>query len=784
MMYCRLFLFVTGLFAIAVLPSQAWAQALEEVSVERVDDTAKVRVRFSAPVQVTRYFPETAGKILYISIRLTQLGDRSDVSFRQRISSIDRLGGDLPLRDVTFEPNTDEGDRVIVRFSRSVSYKLQRGRDGRSIVVLVPISKRAPEPVGGVNENFPYVINLDSQRTPIGFVKPLPIDTTAHRIYVSQYRKGDSLWYRLRAGFFPDKKSALDMLNRIRHTYPRAWVTKVSRAERVASRRQQIGSDAGEAAATTGKGSGHAQQMKIGRQALIRGDNITAITIFRKIARSGDSRFSRDALELLGLAYERGGKRKLAVKTYRQYIEKYPKGDDTSRVKQRLANLSRFAERAPLRAAKPRRGPGALQTYGTWSQRWYTGTSTAAGSSVVDQSSVLSNLYVNARYSTKKTRFRATLNADHTWDLLNSASTDGDVRHAYVEAKAKDNRYEARLGRQSGNARGILTRFDGIMGGYNVYRDWRLYVASGAPVDLTATGSGRSFQGVSVDTRIPSKDLSLTLFKMDATIDGQPDRQAIGMEARYFNSDSSGLGLLDYDSYFNELNILLLQTNWKGKNDLTYNVVVDYRKSPLLQLSNVLLAPVNGVTYNSISTLSADQPAVDIYQTAKDRTATSRSFSGGVTKSLSKTVQLSGDLSLSDVSGIPASEGQPAVAGTGLLTTLSGRVIANNWLLKNGVTVAGVSRIGASNYEALSVFATERARFKRVWRMDANVRLYLVNYNNGTSQFRLTPAVRVEYHKNSKTFEFELGRESVNNTGTIGSATERTFINAGYRFDF
>ena len=782
-MQCRISLIAAAVFLVAAFPGRALAQALEEVSVERIDDTAKVRVSFSAPVQVTRYFPETAGKILYISVRLTQLGDRSDVSFRQRISSIDRLGGNLPLRDVTFEPNSDEGDRIIVRFSRSVSYKLQRGRDGRSIVVLVPISKRAPEPVGGVNENFPYVINLDSQRTPIGSVKPLPIDTATHRIYVSQYRKGDSLWYRLRVGFFPDKKSALGILNRVRHTYQRAWVTKVSRAERVASRRQQIVSDAGGTTAIE-KLSGHAQQMKIGRQALIRGDNKTAIAIFRKIAGSGDPRFSRDALELLGLAYERAGNGKLAVKTYERYINKYPKGDDTSRVKQRLANLSRFAERAPLRAAKPKRGPGTLQTYGTWSQRWYTGTSTAAGSSNVDQSSVLSNLYVNTRYSTEKTRFRATLNADHTWDLLNSASTDGDVRHAYVEAKAKDSRYEARLGRQSGNARGILTRFDGIIGGYNVYRDWRLYVASGAPVDLTATGSGRSFQGVSIDTRIPSKDLSMTLFKMDATIDGQPDRQAIGMEARYFNSDSSGLGLLDYDSYFNELNILLLQANWKGKNDLTYNVVVDYRKSPLLQLSNVLLAPINGVTYDSISALSADQPGVDIYQAAKDRTATSRSLAGGVTKSFSKTVQVSGDLSLSDVSGIPASEGQPAVAGTGLLTTLSGRVIANNWLLKNSVTVAGVSRIGASDYVALSVFATERARFKRAWRMDANVRMYLVNYNNGTSQFRLTPAVRVEYHKNSKTFEFELGRESVDNTGTIGSATERTFINAGYRLDF
>ena len=650
-------------------------------------------------------------------------------------------------------------------------------------MIIVPIVKKMRESAGPVNENYPYVVNLDSQRAPIGSAKPLPIDTGSYRIYVSQYKKDSSLWYRLRLGFFPSNKAAINVLNQVRSVYPKAWVTRVSQAERVASRKLVVAQRA-PTGPIKSKVDGLEQQMKTARQALVRGDNKTAISIFKKISRSGDSGYSRDALELLGLSYERDGDSKKASKIYKEYILKYPKGDATTRVKQRLANLSRFGERAPLRAAKPARKPGDLEYYGTWSQRWYTGTTAASGSSSVDQSALLSNLYLNARFSTDNVKFRANLNADHTLDSLNPNGTEGDVRKAYVEAKAKSKRYEARLGRQSGNSRGILTRFDGVIGGFKLYQDWHMYLASGKPVDTVAPDSDRSFYGISVDTRIPSQDLSLTVFNMDTTIDGEPDRKAIGMEGRYSSSSSTGLGLLDYDTYFNSLNILLLQSNWKGSTNLTYNFLIDYRKSPLMQLSNSLLAPINGVTYESISALRTAEPGLDIYQLAKDRTATSRLISGGVTKPLSKRVQISGDLSLSDVSGVPATAGQPAVAGTGLLATLSGRIIASNWLAKNSVTVAGASYVDGSTYNAISMFLTERANFRQVWRLEANLSAYLVDNDSGTSQVRLTPALRTEYRRKKTTFEFELGREVVDNTGTLVSSTERTFVMLGYRYDF
>lgn len=533
----------------------------------------------------------------------------------------------------------------------------------------------------------------------------------------------------------------------------------------------------------TEKNAGVARKMRAGRNALIRGDNKAAITIFKRIVNGRANKYRRDALELLGLAYERDGNLTRARKTYKRYLRKYPQGENAARVQQRIASLSRYKGRRPLKAAKRRHRPGGLQYYGTWSQRLYTGTSSAAGTSSVDQTMLISNLYLNARAKTKNVKYRGNLNTDHSWDFLNTTSTKASVRTAYVEAKGNSSKFQTKAGRQSGNARGVLSRFDGLAGGYNVYNDWHIHGVVGIPVDRIAPDSKRGFQGISIDTRIPSKDLSLTVFGINDDIDGLADRQAVGVEARYFNSDSSGFGLLDYDRYFNDLNILLVQGNWKSTKKRTYNFLVDYRKSPSLRTSNALAGTVNGSTYTSITDLRVAQPGVDIYQLAKDRTATSRLLSGGMTQSLSSRLQLSVDLSLSDVSGLPASAGQAAVPGTGTLTTLSGRAIATNWRLKNSVSVAGASVTNASTYSAISLFATERARFKRAWRMDANLRLYLVNNTSGTSQTRLTPTVKVEHQRDNKTFEFELGQESVSSSGDVAD-TARTFIVAGYRIDF
>lgn len=780
-------LVAVSLLCLLILPGTASAQALDEVTVKRLPGEAKVRVRFNAPVQVTRFFPTKAGRVLYISVHLAKLGNNGDARRRQRISSFNRLGGLLPLRDVTYEPNSDEGDRIILRFRRTVKYKLRRGRDGRSIVVLVAIKQPKDRETDGVNENYPYALNLESQRNVITRAKPLPRKLRNLRLYVSQYYKSGSRWHRLRLGFFPNKKSAQKALALVRKRYPRAWVARTSRSERKASRKFVFSGRIFKGKLTVspvGKKASVAKRMRAGRDALIRGDNKVAASIFRRIVNGPANKYRRDALELLGLANERDGNLTRARKIYKRYLKKYPQGKNAARVQQRIASLSRYKGRKPLRAAKRRRRPSELQYYGAWSQRLYAGTSSAAGTSSIDQTTLNSNLYFNVRAKTKNVKYRANLNADHTLDYLNAGSTKSSIRMANIEAKGKSRKFQVKAGRQSGNARGVLSRFDGVSGGYNVYSDLHVNGVAGTPVDKIAPTSKRDFKGISIDTRIPSKDLSLTLFGINNDIDGIIDRQAVGVEARYFNSDSSGFGLLDYDRYFNELNILLVQGNWKSTKKRTYNILIDYRKSPSLHASNALFGLVNGSAYSSIADLRAAQPGVDIYQLAKDRTATSRLISGGVTQSLSTRLQLSADLSLNDVSGLPASAGQPAVPAMGVLATLSGRVIATNWLIKNSVTVAGASLTRASSYRAASLFVTERARFKRAWRMDVNFRLYLVQNDNGTSQARLTPVVRLEYRRDHATFEFELGRESVENTGSpSNNSTERTFIVVGYRID-
>ena len=79
--------------------------------------------------------------------------------------------------------------------------------------------------------------------------------------------------------------------------------------------------------------------MKEAKQALLDGKLERAIQLFTKIVESGDGPLRRDALELLGLTRERNRQLAQAVAEYNRYLNDYPVGPDSDRVRQRLSAL-------------------------------------------------------------------------------------------------------------------------------------------------------------------------------------------------------------------------------------------------------------------------------------------------------------------------------------------------------------------------------------------------------------------------------------------------------------
>jgi len=82
-----------------------------------------------------------------------------------------------------------------------------------------------------------------------------------------------------------------------------------------------------------------ADLMKDANRRLTDGDNAGAIRIYTKVLQSPQHEYSRAALEYLGLARERKGQLAHAKALYKDYLTRYPEGQDADRVRQRLAGL-------------------------------------------------------------------------------------------------------------------------------------------------------------------------------------------------------------------------------------------------------------------------------------------------------------------------------------------------------------------------------------------------------------------------------------------------------------
>ena len=75
-----------------------------------------------------------------------------------------------------------------------------------------------------------YVVTLETSREPL-----VPVDISLNEpslTYVTSFRRGGELWYRLRIGFFTSRKHAEKVLSGLIAQYPAAWATRVPKKEK------------------------------------------------------------------------------------------------------------------------------------------------------------------------------------------------------------------------------------------------------------------------------------------------------------------------------------------------------------------------------------------------------------------------------------------------------------------------------------------------------------------------------------------------------------------------
>ena len=162
----KLLFAITLLCAMSGLTSMGHAQEvlLDDVETSVEPEWAKIRIRFTKPINYERHFPQEHGQLLKIFFTINLL-DTQDVSLRREIRQVSATPV-LPATKITFEPPValnllHDPWSLSLQFDRDVTYNVRPGDDNRSIVVYLPVV-----PAGTGSANVPKQIP-ETKKTPV-----------------------------------------------------------------------------------------------------------------------------------------------------------------------------------------------------------------------------------------------------------------------------------------------------------------------------------------------------------------------------------------------------------------------------------------------------------------------------------------------------------------------------------------------------------------------------------------------------------------------------------------
>lgn len=646
-----------------------------------------------------------------------------------------------------------------------------------------------------------YAINLESALSP--FAKdglPGAAALRRYRLYTTQIESRGRRWHRLRLGFFPTRKAAGRVRETLLKYYPRSWITKVRPEERDASAAtallgvaaaavQPSPPAAADAATAVPSNKRLDKLMEAARKAMSRGDYAYAIKVYTEVVEYPDYPRARDAQEYLGLARERNGQLAHAKAEYEKYLKLYPKGEGAARVRQRLDGLvtARAVPPQKLRRVTVREDQPSWDVFGSFSQYYRRDVSgTDSTGQLVNLSLLASDMDVMARRRTQTYELRTRFTGGYDADFLSGGHDQTRITSLYVEANDRRRIYSGRFGRQSQSSGGVLGRFDGALLGYQVTPIARLNFVTGFPVEISSLdqiSTDKKFYGTSVDVGTFANGVDVNTFFINQTVAGLTDRQAVGSELRYSHGNRSLFALLDYDVYFNALNTFFVFGNWIMPDKTSVNVTLDVRKSPILTTSNALQGQMVGSVSGLLSLYTKDE----IKQLAKDRTADSRTYTVGVTRPINRMLQVSGDITMTNLSGTPASGGVLAIDGTGNDLFYDLQLIGLSLIKEGDLAILGVRYSDTSTARTTTFSLNTRYPVNNAWHVNPRLRVDWRTFaSDNSTQWTVAPSIRLNY-RFRRHYQFELEGGSDWGARDLISGTENSsgyYVSLGYRADF
>ena len=797
-------------------------RVLSSVSVQDTQACASLTISFNVPVQIVSHFPLERSDALHITIRSIDGGrfDRNGLSPREDLRPPrSRRAG---VREIQFESNGPSGPELYIGFRRKKYYQLSTGDDFRSIIVKIsdkPIAENCTGTSGddasstlfsvptNIDANAVYAINILSQQTALQ-EKDIDLEFTEipYALYSTRFEKDSKIWYRLRLGFFPTKSDAQKTLNQIQKKYGDAWIARTSADEREAVyqawiiKRKELAAKGTLEIIDVNKlpENEEAAALVLEAKKLMKAGSLArAIQLLTKALQYEENASSPIAKELLGLAREKNGQKAHAKAEYEEYLQKYPDSDGAMRVRQRLAVLISGGKEVPkeLRLGTKSQGSYSKNIDISLSQYYLRDESTVTleqpdllpdPEKQLNQHALISGLDVNASISNDRMDGSFRLSGSLTNDFRENGRGDyGTLSSFYVDMADAETRMRLRLGRQTRSTGGVLGRFDGALLSYDANENISVNLVAGSPVlrsrDLFIDSS-RKFFGASVDLEQFFDGFDATFYVIDQKVDDLVDRRAVGMEMRYVDENKSAFGLIDYDIFYDSLNLALFNGSYKLPDKTTINLTLDYRYAPALYTINA----IQGQGVDDISQLRNLYSDEVLYYLAESRSARASSGALSVSRPLNEKFQFNGGITLAKIGSTIDAAGVSGQPGTGVDKFFSAQLLGTSLIKEGDLASFGIRYDDTFSSNRVVFDMNSRYPFSRKLRMNPRVRLAFRNSKTtDQEQVTLQPSFRLNYlPKRRFHLELEAGAEWTRTTTPLD--TEKIngyFINGGYRLD-
>jgi hypothetical protein len=776
--------------------------------VEKGNLYTSVTIRFRCKVHYLGHDPSGKTDILRVRLEATSVcaGASPEIANNRELHR-PPSADDARIDSIEYEGENSGDQHLRLNFTEEVAFRITSSSSGDAITVQVFDNAR-PEPDRPTQADSQtrlsrrpekpspkYVINLESSlRPPATADLPGLALTGEQELFVATAMIDGQTWYRVRVGYFGSAEEAARQLRTLRAQFPGAWIgtakeapEDITRISPVATRPESRASDVPLDKTDT--------LMRDAHRAMTAGEISRAVQIYTKVLQLPAHEGQREAQEFLALARERNGQIAHAKAEYQRYLDLYPDGEGAQRVQQRLASLlasngGRTAQTAGSAQASAR--SSASKTPSAWrlrtflSQRYRRDVNQVNDEDeVVNQSSIYTDLSIDARRRGERFDFASRITAGHRTDLLSESQGSGnDFRLAYAYADLSDSRtgLRGRVGRQTRTGGGVLGRFDGLNMSYSPTDTLRFDAVTGKPVFSTGDGVDdlRTFYGLSATYGPIADNLDIGAFVLQQDIDGTTDRQAVGGEIRYSGENRTLWGMFDYDTEFKELGSGFVQGTVRLPANFTITGLLDRRRSPYLSVGNALIGQQDQDFRNLRLLFTEDE----IRQFALDRSAPTTTMTLGLSRPLSPRLQFGFNATRSEVEATTESAGIAAMPAS-TYSYYSVDLVASSLFTQGDVGIISLrhAETSTTNIETLSL--DSRFPIGRAWRINGRLRVdYRRILSDMSEEWTYTPGLRLQYRPTRKLrLELEAGKRFSSRTmETADLDRESYFVNLGYQF--